>query len=83
MAKNTGRSVKHAIDSLAEAIGGPVLFVVKGWEAYRGKWESASSAIGFEDELKVKEHLDCIHGNGAPAVCINIHCDPLCLRGIC
>jgi hypothetical protein len=63
MAKNTGRSVKHAIDSLAKAIGAPVLFVVKGLEAYRGKWGSASSAIGPEGELKVNEHLDCMHGN--------------------
>ena len=72
MPKNADRSVKRAIDSLADAIDGPILFIVKGLEAYRGKWGSASSAIGPEDELKVKEQLDCLRGSyRSVAVCIN------------
>jgi hypothetical protein len=54
------RALQREMHALTAEIGGPVLFVMKGLQAYRGDWGSGGSTIGPDDELRIKDAIDAI-----------------------
>jgi hypothetical protein len=65
-------AIHREVRGLTAAVGRPVLFIVKGLQAYRGDWGSGGTTIGPDDELRVKDEVDRIGAHHKDlALCIN------------